>query len=326
MKRILALVAVVASIGAVVWAEGPREEVDLTVAFEESAIGPDLDAWLAEREAVFGDITPGTEKVIVWADPVGKGRTNLALIYVHGFSATRQEIAPVPQRVAKALGANLFLTRLAGHGRGSAAMGEPVVNDWMIDMAEAMAIGRLLGDKVVVLGTSTGGTLAVLAAFDEAMRQDLAGLVLVSPNFGVNSVLAPMLTMPFARQILPILAGKERGFEPVNAANETFWTTKYPTISVLPMGALVKAAVGLPFENAGVPALVFISPTDQVVDPAKTRAIVARWAAAHELVEVTMAPRDDAYGHVLAGDILSPGGTEMAVEKMTKWIQATVRG
>lgn len=320
MKRFLAVLAILASIGAAVWAAGPREEVDLVVSFDDSVIGEDLDAWLAAREALFGDITPGAEKAIVWADPVGKGRTKLALIYVHGFSATRQEIAPVPQRVAATLGANLFLTRLAGHGRGSAAMAQPSVNEWMIDMAEALAIGRLLGEKVVVIGTSTGGTLAVLAAFDEVLKQDLAGLVLVSPNFGVNSVLAPMLTMPFARQILPILVGKERGFEPVNAANETFWTTKYPTVSVLPMGALVRAAVRLPFETAEVPALIFVGPTDQVVDPAKTRAIAAKWGAAHELFEVVLGPKDDTYGHVLAGDILSPGGTELAVAKMAAWI------
>ena len=326
MKRFLAVLAILASIGVVLWAEGPREEVDLTVVFEQSAIGPDLDAWLAGREALFGDITPGTQKAVVWADPVGKGRTELALIYVHGFSATRQEIAPVPQRVAAALGANLFLTRLAGHGRGSAAMAQPLVNDWMTDMAEAMAIGRRLGDQVVIIGTSTGGTLAVLAVFDAGLKQDLAGVVLVSPNFGVNSVLAPLLTMPFARQILPVLAGQERGFEPVNAANATFWTTKYPTVSLLPMAALVKAAVALPFETAGVPALVFISPADQVVDPAKTRAIVARWGATNELVEIGLGIGDDAYSHVLAGDILSPGRTEMVVEKMTHWIGTALRG
>jgi len=57
-----------------------------------------------------------------------------------------------------------------------------------------------------------------------------------------------------------------------------------------------------------------------VVDPAKTRAIVGRWDAAFELVEVTLGPKDDAYGHVLAGDILSPGGTEMVVSKMAGWI------
>ncbi len=289
-------------------------------AFADSVIGGDLDAWLATREAAFGDVTPGAEKAIVWADPAGKVRTKLALVYVHGFSATRQEIAPVPQLAAKALGANLFLTRLAGHGRGSAAMAEPVVNDWMIDMAEAMAIGRRLGDRVVVIGTSTGGALAVLAAFDPNLSADLAGLVLVSPNFGVNSVLAPLLTMPFARQILPLLAGKERGFEPVNAANAKYWTTKYPTVSVLPMGALVKAAVALPFENAGVPALFLISDADQVVNPARTRRVAGKWGAAHELVAVTMGLDDDAYAHVLAGDILSPGQTERVVEKMTEWI------
>ena len=35
-------------------------------------------------------------------------------------------------------------------------------------VAEAMAVARRLGDQVVLVGTSTGGSLATIAAFDPA--------------------------------------------------------------------------------------------------------------------------------------------------------------
>ncbi|MDD4273595.1 MAG: hypothetical protein PHG14_07705 [Desulfobacter postgatei] len=38
-------------------------------------------------------------------------------VYIHGFSATRKETAPLSDLVAKTLNANLFYTRLSGHGR-----------------------------------------------------------------------------------------------------------------------------------------------------------------------------------------------------------------
>ena len=71
------------------------------------------------------------------------------------------------------------MMRLAGHGRSGAAMAEPLAGDWIEDMAEAMAIGRRLGDRVVVIATSTGGTLAAIAATDPVLSEGLAGVVLV---------------------------------------------------------------------------------------------------------------------------------------------------
>ena len=93
-------------------------------------------------------------KRIVWAGAAGQ-KTPLAVIYVHGFSASAEEIRPVPDEVAKALGANLFYTRLAGHGRSGDAMAEPLAGDWIEDMAEAMAIlQKLSGERP--LGWYTG--------------------------------------------------------------------------------------------------------------------------------------------------------------------------
>ncbi len=137
------------------WASAPQDVVDRQIAFQDSTLGEDLDAYLSQKELQFPDIRPNTEKRIVWAGEKG-ARTPLAVIYVHGFSATSEEIRPVPDEVAAALGANLFFTRLAGHGRTGEALASATAGDWIEDMAEAMAIGRRLGDRVLVISTSTG--------------------------------------------------------------------------------------------------------------------------------------------------------------------------
>ena len=67
-----------------------------------------------------------------------------------------QEIRPVPDEVAKNLGANLFFQRMKGHARPGAEMAKVYPNDFVLDFAEAMAIGRRLGKQVIVIGVSNG--------------------------------------------------------------------------------------------------------------------------------------------------------------------------
>jgi hypothetical protein len=83
----------------------------------------ELDAWLAQSESQFTGIKPGTAKGIVWANDTHQ-KTPWAVVYLHGFSASRLETAPVADHVAKQLGANLFYTRLSGHGLPGKAMGQ----------------------------------------------------------------------------------------------------------------------------------------------------------------------------------------------------------
>jgi hypothetical protein len=147
------LIALVLVIGAVL-IFGPVEQVALKPAFDATTIGPDIDACLAATEARFPDITSGTAKQVIWAGAPG-AKTPLAVVYLHGFSATSAEIRPVPDLVAKALGANLSYTRLTGHGltgtppgtAPGAALGAAMPEDWIADTAEALAIGRRLGDQ-----------------------------------------------------------------------------------------------------------------------------------------------------------------------------------
>jgi len=317
LGRLLVALAVIA---AGLYFFAPREGVDLEISFQDSDLGDDLDIWLQEREAGYPDIVPGVAKRIFWAGAAGE-KTPLAVIYVHGFSATSEEIRPVPDEVAKALGANLFFTRLAGHGRGSAAMAEPVAGDWIEDMAEAMAIGRRLGNRVLVISTSTGATLAAVAATDPVLSRDMAGVVLISPNFRVNSPAAVILDLPFARWWGPVLAGADRSFPPLNAGQATYWTTSYPTKALFAMAALSRLARGLEYGAAKMPALFLYSAEDKVIDPAAIAPVIAAWGGPVTQEMRRMQAGDDPYSHVIAGEIMSPGQTDPVIAAILAWAQ-----
>lgn len=301
-----------------IWFAGPRVAVETTIRFDPALIGVDAAAYLQEREARVPGIRDGLAKEIVWADPQTRQRTPLALVYVHGFSASRGESRPVPGDVAERLGANLFFTRLTGHGRDGAAMAEATVNDWLNDVAEAVAIGERIGEKVVVMATSTGAGLATVAAAHPEFEGRIEGLVLISPNYRLQARGAFLLTAPWGGMLANRLLDPERGFAPRNEAHARYWTTRYPTSALLPMAAATKLARQTNVEKIDVPALFIYSPHDRVVDPAATASIAARWGA--PAATVTIESSGDFDNHVIAGDALSPVNNSLVTELAINWI------
>lgn len=307
--------------GAGLWAFGPYEPVDFKASFEPRRFGEGVQVYFESIESQYKDITPGTEKRVIWREGFKEQRTPVSILYVHGFSATSEEIRPVPDQLAEVLNANLVYTRLRGHGRSGEAMAEATVNDWMKDMAEGLAAARRVGERVVVIGTSTGATLATAAALDPKMSQDVAAMIFVSPNYGIKNALAPLLTLPAVRYWLPPLAGEQRSFEAQNADHETYWSTTYPSVAVLPMAALVKAVMGLDVSKIDIPVLFWMSPEDRVVRPDLTAKVAGRWGGVADIHHVTLAAGDDPYSHVIAGDVLSPGQTEATVAGFLNWLK-----
>jgi len=294
---------------------GPREPVGTDLSFDDSTLGNDLDLYLATVEARFADITPEVEKHIIWAGQPGQ-KTGIAIVYVHGWSATAQEIRPVPDNVAKALGANLFYTRLTGHGRPGQALADATVQDWFHDMAEARAIGRRLGDKVIYISTSTGGTLVTELA---AATDDIAGVVLISPNYKIKNPLAVLLTQPFARAYVPLIEGETRTWKGKNADHEKYWTNSYPAVAVLPLAALVQHVNTLDITKMNMPALFVYNMLDQTVDETVTAQFAANWGGGSQtfIPDVPEAEKDDA--HVITGDIISPDRTLSVTKAIIDW-------
>jgi alpha-beta hydrolase superfamily lysophospholipase len=192
----------------------------------------------------------------------------------------------------------------------------------VMDLAEAMAIGERLGDKVVVMAASTGASLATWGMMQPAYRDLVAAAVLISPNYGIRAFGASLLTIPFARQLAHLLMGRTRSFEPDNELQRLYWTTTYPVDALLPMAETVRLAINAPVEKTAIPALFLISPEDMVVDPDKTRAIARRWGAACALMEVGGV--EDPARHVLGGDAMSPGTTATVARLATRWLGEVV--
>lgn len=317
--RPAALLAAGALLLGAAWLAGPVYRIDPRVA--PTALPGDLDGWLAAAERQYPDIVPGAAKQIVWAHP-DRRRTALSVIYLHGFAATRQEIAPLCDELAAALGANLYYTRLAGHGRAPAALGEVTGNDWLRDAAEALAIGRRLGERVIVVSTSTGGTLS-LWLVQQPGAQDIAAQLLISPNLGPKDPRSELLAGPWGAQLLQLVKGDEHSWRPHNAAHARYWTWKHPSRALLPMMALVRLVRDSPLESVRTPTLVVYSPQDTVVDPGRIEAAFARIGAPLKQAR-RVEQSEDPSVHVLAGDILSPGGTGMLLREMLEFLDTAL--
>lgn len=322
MRRMFYIaVAVVLALGAAYFL-GPRAIAEGTIHFDASAIGDDPEAYLAAQEAGFDNIRDGLAKEIIWADPERREKTPVSIVYLHGFSASKGEVRPLPDLVAAELGANLFYTRLTGHGQDGAAMAAATAGDWIDDTAEALAIGRAIGERVVVIATSTGATLAAWAASRPELSEDLAALVLIAPNFRVQGTGSELLSGPWGGQLARLLLGAERGFQPRNDLQAHLWTSSYPTEAILPMAAMVALANRTPLEQVDAPALFVFSDEDRVVDARATRAVIARWGGATETAVVTEA--DDPNRHVIAGDAFSPSTTRALSDRVVTWLRATL--
>lgn len=299
-----------------------------TVQIDASAWPDELStwpAWLAARERAAGVAdTAVAARVLFAAGDTTPARTAWSVVYLHGFSASRQETAPLAEQIAQELKANLFEARLTGHGLPGDSLGVVKADDWIRDAQFALDAGRRLGDSVLVIGTSTGGTLGVwLSTLPREERTGLASLVLISPNFGPKDKAAAVLTLPWAQTVLPLFI-PYREWTPQNDEQARFWTMRYPSTALFPMQALVEHVRDRSLDGYDTPTLVFYNPNDDVVDAAR----IETWLAAVEsstsapLQSVRITPVDGEDGHVIAGRIVSPSQTAPVRDRVVEFVRS----
>lgn len=188
--------------------------------------GADLSNFVAGNEAKL-KVKPNNEAHIVWNDSISKNKTKYAVVYLHGFTGSHEEGNPVHTNFAKSIGANLYLSRLSEHGLESdnALINMTADNMWE-SAKEAYAIGKKLGEQVILMGTSNGGTMALMLAAEQ--YPEIAGLILLSPNIRINNPSAILLDKPWG--LLIARAVKQSNFNTWPTATplqKNYWTTRY---------------------------------------------------------------------------------------------------
>jgi pimeloyl-ACP methyl ester carboxylesterase len=131
-------------------------------------------------EANIPDLKPGNEARSWWFNHQ-KRRTRVALLFLHGFSASPGEAADVPVQMAASLSANLYAHRWPGHGLCSAeAMQGLTLGDLYNSSIAALSQARRLGDAVVIVGSSLGASLGLWLA--SVRPDDVRAVVAWSPG------------------------------------------------------------------------------------------------------------------------------------------------
>jgi esterase/lipase len=205
------------------------------------AIPDDVENYINKKESLH-HLKKNNEARIVWANDSLKQKTEYVVLYLHGFSASQEEGDPVHENFAKKFGCNLYLARLSEHGLISDEPMKEMTADKLWNSAvEAYAIAKQLGEKVIVMSTSTGGTLSLMlcANFPEIHSQ-----ILLSPNIRIFDPNSRLLNNHWGFQIAKMVKGTDH----IITANQTenfkkYWYSKYPFIPLTELEELVETSM-----------------------------------------------------------------------------------
>lgn len=198
-----------------------------------------LEQWITLKESK-NKLKPDNEARIIWQNDSLKQRTKYAVVYLHGFTASQEEGDPVHTHFSKSIGANLYLSRLSEHGKDTS---EPLYNMTATSLwesaKEAYSIGKQLGEKVILMGTSTGGTLALMLAAEQ--YPETAGLILISPNIAINDPLAFIVNDQWGLQLTRyVMGGDMRKLENTNPEYQKYWYHQYRNEAILQVQQLLE--------------------------------------------------------------------------------------
>ena len=198
-----------------------------------------LENYIKQKESAYR-LKPGNMAQIVWYNDSAKTVTEYAIVYLHGFSASHEEGRPVHTNIARKFGCNLFLCRLAEHGIDEP---NPMINltveNYWISAMEAFSIAQQLGKKVIVMGTSTGGTLALMLA--AKFPAQVHSLVLLSPNIAIRNDKAFLLNNPWGLQIARTVTGNKNVIaKDTRPIYKQYWHATYPLEATVQLQELLE--------------------------------------------------------------------------------------
>lgn len=166
-------------------------------------------------------------------------KTAAAVVLFHGFTNAPRQMDVLAQTY-KARGYNVYVPRLPHHGM-SDRMTEDLKNQNVGELVravdDAIDIGAGLGDKVIVLGTSAGGTMAAWAAKN---RSEVNEAAIISPLIRPQSL--PTFLIPLLYQYAPHLPPIWMWWNPLKKENQKEPVEAYPRYPLASLGDFLAMA------------------------------------------------------------------------------------
>lgn len=252
LKYFIAFVAVLS----VVFLVGPRVNFpELKLLDSDIKAGlQDLDSFIAQNESLVTDLKPDNEARIVWADSMHQP-TEYALVYLHGFSASIGEGDPLHTDFAKRYGMNLYISRLADHGRRDTNSFEYLTPDAYMQSAEdALDVSKKLGKKVIVMACSTGCTQAIALA---AAGEDIHSMIFYSPNIDIFDSKSSLLLGPWGKQLSKLVLGGNHNHVVYDSTAQKYWNSVYHSNGIFVVKALIHDYMNAEtFAKVGIPVFM----------------------------------------------------------------------
>ena len=227
LKKIFLVFFAIAMILVIAYMLGPKlENQEITIEFPEVPTRlAELQSYVKLREDTVIGLKPGNEAYIVWADSMNKHKTPYSIVYLHGFGASPMEGDPVHRFLAAHFGANLFVTRLPEHGIKRENGMEYMSPQALANAAgEAYKIGKSLGDEVIVVGTSMGGTLTLLLA---SQQPDIKAIAVYSPAIRDYGERLNILFYPWLGKMMEMTAMKKMAHKQRVGDKAKYWSEDY---------------------------------------------------------------------------------------------------
>ena len=224
-----------------------------------------LETYIRDNEA-HHKLKPDNEARIVWFNDSSKAPTEYAIVYLHGFSASQGEGDPLHRDIARRYGCNLYLSRMAEHGIDTPeAMVNLNADEYWESAKQALAIGQQLGKKVILMGTSTGGSFALQLA--AAYQDKVAALILLSPNIAINDPNAWVANNHWGLQAAHLVTGSPYiiSKEDYGPLYRQYWYPKYRSEAVVALEEYLETAmVKATFEKVHQPVVMLYYYKDKV--------------------------------------------------------------
>lgn len=148
---------------------------------------------------------PNNEELLI---RVSEEKTPIAIVYIHGFGASRGEGEEVTNKLSEYFGANTYYLRLPGHGTNPEDHLHTNFQKYLQDAEDSLIYARELGQKTVLIGTSMGGNIASYLAAKHPELVD--SLVLASPFYDFDDPSAHMFRFHWGKSFIDAIKGEMR--------------------------------------------------------------------------------------------------------------------